>query len=85
VISKAVTVETTATLIVPADDRQREAYIHNGGGAKIYLGNGSVTTTNGYHLANNESLRIFVPSKETLYGIVASGTNMITVLTPDLD
>lgn len=84
-IAKAVTVETTATVIVPADDRQREIYIHNSGGAKIYLGGSDVTTANGYHLANTESLTIFVPSKETLYAVVATGSNVVNVLTPDLD
>ena len=84
-ISKAVTVETDATLIVPADDRQREIYIHNSGGAKIYLGGSDVTTTNGFHLANTESLTMFVPSKETVYAVVANGSNVVNVLTPNLD
>ena len=83
--SSAVTVGTTATLIVGADDLNRFIYIHNGGGAKIYVGDESVNTTTGFHIANNESQEIFVPIKQTLYGVVANGTNVINVLTPDAD
>ena len=84
-ISKAVSVTTSPTLILPADNFPRTVYIHNGGGAKIYLGGADVSTGNGFHLDNNESQDIFVPTNEKLYGIVASSTNTIIVLTPDLD
>lgn len=83
--SIAVTVGTTATLIVAADDKNRHVYVHNGGGSKIYIGGSDVTTTNGYHIANNESADLFVPTNETLYAVVASGTNAINVLTPNVD
>lgn len=83
--SVAVTVNTTPTLIVAADDLNRWVYIHNAGGAKIYVGNGNVTTTSGYHIGNGESQELFLPEKETLYAVVASGTNAIQVLTPDSD
>jgi hypothetical protein len=39
--SAKVTVATTATLIVSADDKPRTVYIHNAGGAKIYVGGSS--------------------------------------------
>ena len=84
-ISKAVSVTTSPTLILPADNIPRTVYIHNSGGAKIYLGGADVSTGNGFHLANTESQDIFVPTNEKLYGIVASSTNTIIVLTPDLD
>jgi hypothetical protein len=83
--STKVTVGTTATLIIPSDNLNRWVYIHNGGGAKIYLGGSGVTTTTGFHVANNESAEFFLPEKETLYAIVASSTNDIIVLTPDTD
>lgn len=83
--SVAVTVATTATLIVAADDQNRWIYIHNAGGAKIYVGNADVTTSTGYHIGNGESQQIFIPSKETLYGVVASSTNVINVMTPNTD
>jgi len=83
--SAAVTVGTTATLLFAADNKNRNIYIHNGGGAKVYIGGSNVTTSNGYHLANNESFDVFIPLGETFYGVVASGTNDVIVLTPDLD
>jgi hypothetical protein len=84
-ISKAVTVTTSPTLILPADNIPRTVYIHNGGGAKVYLGGADVSTANGFHLGNGESQDIFVPTNEKLYGVVASSTNTVNVLTPDLD
>tara|TARA_R110002126_G_scaffold97439_1_gene227019 strand:+ start:116 stop:373 length:258 start_codon:yes stop_codon:yes gene_type:complete len=84
-ISKAVSVTTSPTLILPADKIPRTVYIHNEGGAKIYLGGADVSTANGFHLGNGESQDIFVPTNEKLYAIVASSTNTINVLTPDLD
>ena len=84
-ISKAVSVTTSPTLILPADNIPRTVYIHNGGGAKVYLGGADVSTGNGFHLGNGESQDFFVPTNEKLYSIVASSTNTINVLTPDLD
>jgi hypothetical protein len=84
-ISKAVSVTTSPTLILPADNIPRTVYVHNGGGAKVYLGGADVSTANGFHLGNDESQDIFVPTNEKLYGIVASSTNTVIVLTPDLD
>lgn len=83
--SAKITVATTATLIVSADDKPRTIYIHNAGGAKIYVGGSSVTTTTGFHIGNGESQELFVPTNEKLYAVVASSTNDIQVLTPDLD
>lgn len=79
------TVATSATLLVAADNLNRWVYFHNGGGAKIYIGGVGVTTTTGFHLANNESLQMFLPADQTVYAVVASGTNTVTVLTPDVD
>ena len=84
-IAKAVSVTTSPTLIVPADNIPRTVYIHNGGGAKVYLGGADVSTANGFHLGNGESQDVFVPTNEKLYGVVASSTNTVNVLTPDLD
>ena len=83
--SVAVTIATTPTLIVADDNQNRTIYIHNSGGAKIYVGGSTVTTTTGFHIGNGESQELFLPISETLYGVVASGTNNIQVLTPDSD
>jgi hypothetical protein len=84
-IAKAVSVTTSPTLIVPADNIPRTVYIHNGGGAKVYLGGADVSTANGFHLGNGESQDIFIPTNEKLYSVVASSTNTVNVLIPDLD
>ncbi len=84
-ISTLVTVTTTATLVVPKDDKPRTVYLHNSAGTTIYLGGSAVTTSNGYHLGNGETETLFIPTNETLYGIVAAGSHDIKVLTPDLD
>lgn len=83
--SSVVTVATTATLIVAADDVHRVVYIHNSGGQTIYVGNGDVTTTTGFHIGNGESQEIVLPQRQTLYAVVGSNTNDIIVLKPDVD
>lgn len=84
-ISNAVTVNTTPTLLLAADNKNRYVYVHNSGGAKIYIGGSAVTTANGFHLANTESIELFVPLGETLHAVVSTGTNVCNVLLPDLD
>lgn len=83
--SSAVTVGTTATLVVAADDINRVVYIHNSGGQTVYIGNGDVTTTTGFHIGNGESQEIVLPSRQTIYGVVGANTNEIIVLKPDVD
>lgn len=83
--STAVSITTTPTLIIAADDKNRSIYIHNAGGAKIYIGGSDVSTSSGYHLGNGESQELFLPIRETIYAVVASGTNQIQVLAPDGD
>lgn len=83
--SAAVSVATTAVLVVSADDKNRTVYLHNAGGGKVYLGGSAVTSSNGFHLGNGEAQELFIPTGETLYGISASGSNEVIVLTPDAD
>jgi hypothetical protein len=83
--SLAVTVTTTATLVVTADDKNRTVYLHNPSGVKMYLGGSTVTTTTGFHLDNGDTLTIELPLRETLYGIVAAGSHDVVVLRPDAD
>jgi hypothetical protein len=81
--SVAISVTSTATLIVSADDIPREVYVHSASGS-IYLGGSTVTTDTGIHLPNNTTITVFIPAKETLYAI-SSGTHTVKVLTPDTD
>jgi hypothetical protein len=82
--SVAVTVATTATLLIAADNQPRTCYLHSTSGS-TYLGDSAVTTSSGLHLPNNQTITIQVPFGETLYGITNTGTTNVRVLTPDLD
>lgn len=83
--SVKVSVGTTALIVVAADDKNRLVNLHNAGGGKVYLGGSAVTSDDGFHLNNAETVVIEVPARETLYGVSASGTNDVIVLTPDVD
>ena len=82
--SRSISVSTTATLIVPADNKNRDIYLHSSSGS-LYIGGSDVTTSNGFHLANGESISIFVPIGETLHAISQSSSHPMIVLSPDLD
>ena len=84
--SVAVTVGTTPTLLVAADDKYRKVYIHVTGNTAVYLGNSSVTTSIGLETEKHTSpIEFEVPSKETIYAVVVSGTVDVRVMTPDVD
>jgi hypothetical protein len=82
--STAVTVATTATLLIAADNQPRTCYLHSTSGS-TYLGDSAVTTSSGLHLPNNQTISIQVPFGETLYGITNTGSTNVRVLTPDVD
>lgn len=82
--SVAVTVTTSPTLLIAADNQNRICYLHTTSGS-TYLGNGAVTSSDGLHLENNSTIEIRLPLGETLYGITGSGTTNVRVLTPDGD
>jgi hypothetical protein len=82
--SVAVTVTTSPTLLVAADNQNRIIWLHTTSGS-AYLGNSAVTDATGLHLENNSTLEIHLPLGETLYGVASSGTTNVRVLTPDAD
>lgn len=84
--SAAVTVGTTPTLLIAADDIPRTVYIHVVGNSTVYLGNANVTTTNGLATEKHTApLTFFVPQGQTIYAIVAAETANVRILTPDVD
>ena len=84
--SSAVTVTTSPTLLVAADDTHRTVYLHVVGNTTVYLGNEAVTTSNGLNTEKHTApLAMIIPSRQTLYGIVATSTEVVRVLTPDID
>lgn len=83
--SSAVTVGTTAVLVVAADDTHRTIYIHHQSNNAIYLGGADVSTANGLHIEKDDTLAIVLPMKETLYAISSHADQEIRVLTPNTD
>lgn len=78
--SAQVTVGTTATLLVAANIMDQTVWLHNLGGGAVYLGGANVTTSNGYKMDNTDKMQVPVGDHEGLYGITASGTNTVAVL-----
>lgn len=86
--STHVTVGTTPTLIVAADDQNRHIYLQIVGSATIYVGDSTVTTANGMPLEKHTAPHeFFLPIRQTMYGIVTAqvGTADLRIMTPDVD
>jgi hypothetical protein len=82
--TSAVTVTTSATLLIAADNQSRICYLHSGTGS-VYIGGDDVTAATGIHLPSGTTMQITVPFNEIIYGITSSGTNTMRVLTPSVD
>lgn len=84
------TIATTATLIASntvsdssnaADYRAVSFLIKNIDGATVFLGGSGVTTANGFQWSPADGvLTIDLEPGESLYGVVASGTNVLHAL-----
>ena len=75
------TVTTTAQIVVPAKNFNREIYMHVIGNGIVYLGDSTVTSTAGTPTEKGaQPLNIFVPGGETVYAVVASATEDLRVL-----
>ena len=82
--STQTTVTTAATLLVAADNVNRQVYIHSLSNTTIYLGGSTVTTSTGFVLEKDDGyLAVTVPIGETLYAVVATGTETVSVLLPN--
>lgn len=83
-----VTVGTTPTLIVGADDQNRQIYLQIVNSATIYVGDATVTTSNGMPLEKHSvPHEFFLPFKQSMYGVVTAqvGTADLRIMTPDTD
>jgi hypothetical protein len=79
-------VTATASLVIAADDLQRTCYIHVIGNGTVYLGGDDVTSTNGLLTEKHAvPLELVVPQNQTVWAVVASGTENLRILTPDVD
>lgn len=82
--STQTTVTTDATLLVAADNVNRQICIHSLSNTTVYLGGSTVTTSNGFVLEKDDGhLALTLPIGETLYAVVATGTETVSVLLPN--
>lgn len=85
--SAKITVTDEPTLVIAADDTHRTVYLkHSHENHPLYLGNASVSATNGFSVQKDEELELVIPSKQTLYGITTEEDTVdVFILTPDVD
>jgi hypothetical protein len=82
--SARVTVGTTATLLVDVDSTHREIHLHALTNTTVMIGGADVTSSNGFVLEKDDgALTIQLPPNEKIFGVVASGTEVVTILLPD--
>jgi hypothetical protein len=75
------TVTTTAQIVVPAKNFNREVYTHVIGNAIVYLGDSTVTIATGTSTEKHTTpFSVFVPAGETVYAVVESATDDLRVL-----
>lgn len=94
VVSAAVTVAATATqLAAPTAPTTTFGGTRNkigasvqvpSGGSTVYVGGPDVTTANGYAVAAGTAVSIDLAPGDVLYGIVASSTQAVRVLTVEV-
>ena len=82
--STQTSVGTTATLLISASTVNRVALIQSISNTTIYLGASNVTTSTGFIFEKDDgALSVTLPAGETLYGIVSTGTETVSVLLPN--
>lgn len=86
--SSVVTVGTTPTLVVDADDQNRHVYLQIVTSATVYVGDETVTTANGLPFEKHTSPHeIFLPIRQKMFAVVTTqvGSADLRVMTPDVD
>jgi hypothetical protein len=84
VIGQQHTVTTTATLIIDADSVNRTVVLHAIGNGVVYLGGSNVAAGSGFYLDKAAGAVVLqIPPGERLYGIVTTGSDVISTLLPD--
>ncbi len=83
IINSQVTVTTTSQSIISVDNVQRDVLLH----AKhaVYIGNGGVTSSNGYLMDNGDEVRLSLTEGEDLWAVSGSGTGTLHVLVSKVD
>jgi hypothetical protein len=75
-----VSVNSTATLIVPTATGRRDVIIIQESNTLVRLGGANVTTSNGVPLPNTMYSTITITGHGAVYGIVATGTANVSFL-----
>ena len=76
-------VGTVATLVVPASDRIQQVVLHNhehSSNHEIFINGPGVTTTNGMHLPNTETIQFNVAAGDTVWAISDGADRDLRVL-----
>ena len=80
-ISTTITVGTTPTLLMAGATGTRTIYLHIVGNTAVYIGGATVTTTAGLATEKHTTpIPIVLRDGDSLYGIVASGTEDMRVM-----
>jgi hypothetical protein len=86
VIGERITVAATATAIftptngAAVDRKSAIIKLPAGAAVSVYLGGSGVTTAAGYELTAGDIIDVSLLSGDTVYGIVAAGTEVVHVL-----
>jgi len=75
---------STAVLIKKAGANPIKLNLHNSSGGVIYVGGANVSSANGYHLNNTESLELTLLSGNSLFGLSGSGSRDIAWFEQDI-
>lgn len=80
VAASVISAATTATALHTADADGAEVALHNSGSATVFVGPSDLTTSTGFPLAAGATVSMRLSPAEAIYGIVASGTEDVSVL-----
>lgn len=83
VVSSRVTVQSgSATMIVPSEGDQKGCLIRNLGSVAVEIdGDATITIGAGYPLGVGEGIALDLTPGDAVYGLAASGTCVVAVLT----
>lgn len=77
----SITVATTATKLPTTPlSKRKTMIIKNTGTADVYIGDFSVTTTDGFVLVQGDGLNLSISDAVDVYAVVATGTGTIKIL-----
>lgn len=82
-ISSQHTVTTTASEVIAPAESWRTLYLHVVGNGVVYIGGSNVTSSNGMLTEKGAvPFQFILPANQSLYAVVASGTEDLRVLRP---